>query len=214
MCEKNTGYNNLLCVCVVGVIRRGVECRQKCRSIFFAQGPFTKAFREVGKDWKHSTSHPFHYTLHLHTLSLDHYFSLQEHGFTAQPCCPGDRCQATATGEAIQAAGSSQSVSNGMDPVCIINTGTDLELHEYFASVVSPQPNLDTHTKLSSSLVGHSGTFSTNSQKVECRTETYWHSHIFIEAPGQSPAHGAPLTKLSVRNFEDLFKQKKRKSCD
>lgn len=49
-------------------------------------------------------------------------------------------------GEESQAAGSSQSVPNGMDRVCIINTGTDLELHEYSASVAFPQLNLDTHT--------------------------------------------------------------------
>lgn len=112
-----------------------------------AQVPSTKACREVGKDWKHSTSRPFHYAIHSSlTRSLYRSFSLQEHGFTAQPRCPGDRCQATAAGEESRAAGSRQSVSNGMDRACIINTGTDLELHEYSASVAFPQLNLDTHT--------------------------------------------------------------------
>lgn len=176
-----------------------------------AQVPSTKACREVVKDWKHSTSRPFHYALHSSlTRSLYRSFSLQEHCFTAQLCCPGDRCQATAAGEESRAAGSSQTVSNGMDRVCIINTGTDLELHEYSASVAFPQLILDTHThtKLPSSLVGHSKTFYTKSQKVEHRTETYWHRHILVEAPGQSPAHGAPLTELSVCYLGDLFRQK------
>lgn len=42
--------------------------------------------------------------------------------------------------------------------VCIINTGTDLELHEYSGSVAFPQLNLDTHMKPPSRLVGHSRT--------------------------------------------------------
>lgn len=140
-------FSDPRCVCVVahGVIRR-VECRQKCRPIFLLKCPPQRHAGKLGKTGSIPPPAPFTKPYTSLSHSLDHSLSLQEHGYTAQPCCPGDRCQATATGEEGWTAGSSQCVPNGMDWVCIINTVTDLELHEYSASVAFPQLNLDTHT--------------------------------------------------------------------
>lgn len=106
------------------------------------------------KDWKHSTSRPFHYALHS-SLAPSRYKSMAlQHG----PAALETVARLRRLGKRAGLQGAVSVCLMEWTGVCIINTGTDLELHEYSASVAFPQLNLDPHMKLPCRLVGHSRT--------------------------------------------------------